>query len=283
MGILIEHFGGAFPLWLAPVQVAVLADQREVQRLCDRRSSQRCRTTDLRVEADLGAGQDRGQDPRCQLAKDRRILLIIGEKEADRRSVAFAPIRCGRRDSGNDDLHGVLSSDAEQEIATRGSALTATAKAVKPSAWKRQLAMSDKRIGALQCRSSLPLLSLGPIARSRGSLDIRVRIRLVSVPGRCAGLVGINSIGDVTPFLRIFATTSRSAFRRSGSSTTRKNRSGSFPPPKPCGWPAKPAWTLSKLPPPPARPFAGSWITANGAISSRRRKTSPGPVPRAAG
>jgi threonyl-tRNA synthetase len=31
IGVLIEHFAGAFPLWLSPVQVAVLSDQREVQ------------------------------------------------------------------------------------------------------------------------------------------------------------------------------------------------------------------------------------------------------------
>ena len=38
MGILIEHFAGAFPLWLAPEQVRVLTDQREVRRLRPARS-----------------------------------------------------------------------------------------------------------------------------------------------------------------------------------------------------------------------------------------------------
>ena len=33
MGILIEHFAGAFPLWLAPEQVRVLTGQREVCRI----------------------------------------------------------------------------------------------------------------------------------------------------------------------------------------------------------------------------------------------------------
>ena len=32
-GILIEHYAGAFPVWLAPVQAAILADYRQAERV----------------------------------------------------------------------------------------------------------------------------------------------------------------------------------------------------------------------------------------------------------
>ena len=42
IGILIEHFAGAFPLWLAPVQVAVLPLSTELRELRATRSSPPC-------------------------------------------------------------------------------------------------------------------------------------------------------------------------------------------------------------------------------------------------
>ncbi|MFN3535399.1 MAG: His/Gly/Thr/Pro-type tRNA ligase C-terminal domain-containing protein, partial [Desulfatiglandales bacterium] len=85
VAILIEHYGGAFPLWLAPVQVAVLtvADRHipyaeEVIKLLSEKG--------FRVQPDfrnekLGAKIREGEIQKIP------YLLVIGDKEVEGRSV----------------------------------------------------------------------------------------------------------------------------------------------------------------------------------------------------
>ncbi|UMY17266.1 threonine--tRNA ligase [Methylobacterium organophilum] len=86
-GILIEHFAGHFPLWLAPVQVVVAtitheADDyaREVVRTLERAG--------LRVEADLRNEKINYKVREHSLAKVP-VLLALGRREAEERTVSI--------------------------------------------------------------------------------------------------------------------------------------------------------------------------------------------------
>jgi threonyl-tRNA synthetase len=86
LGILIEHCGGAFPLWLAPVQVRVLTLTERTQAygraVCDR-----LRAAGLRAELD-DRNEKLGYKVReAQLAKIP-YMLVVGDKEAAADSVA---------------------------------------------------------------------------------------------------------------------------------------------------------------------------------------------------
>jgi threonyl-tRNA synthetase len=85
-GILIEHYAGHFPLWLAPVQAVVAtitsdADDyaRELQALAQRQG--------LRVETDLRNEKINYKVREHSLAKIP-VLLVVGKKEAAERSVS---------------------------------------------------------------------------------------------------------------------------------------------------------------------------------------------------
>ena len=80
IGILIEHYGGAFPFWLAPVQVRVLPvgeEHREAARRC-RRSSSR----GLPRRRRRALGDRRQADPRRELEKVPYVV-VWGDRESD--------------------------------------------------------------------------------------------------------------------------------------------------------------------------------------------------------
>jgi threonyl-tRNA synthetase len=86
-GILIEHYAGHFPLWLAPVQAVVAtitsdADSyaRELQALAQQQG--------LRVETDLRNEKINYKVREHSLAKIP-VLLVVGKKEAAERSVSI--------------------------------------------------------------------------------------------------------------------------------------------------------------------------------------------------
>jgi threonyl-tRNA synthetase len=87
MGILIEHFAGAFPLWLAPEQVRVLPISDKVahygQHVLARLLEQGFRATvDLRAEK-IGA--------KIRDAQLEKIpaMLVVGAKEAESEAVSY--------------------------------------------------------------------------------------------------------------------------------------------------------------------------------------------------
>src|SRR5208282_2144575 len=97
LGVLIEHYAGHFPLWLAPVQAVVAtitsdADDyaREVQALAQRRG--------LRVETDLRNEKINYKVREHSLAKIP-VLLVIGKKEAAERSVSIRRLGSDKQSS----------------------------------------------------------------------------------------------------------------------------------------------------------------------------------------
>jgi threonyl-tRNA synthetase len=86
IGILIEHFAGAFPLWLAPVQAVIIpiAD-RHIEPSEELASVLRGR--DLRVEVDTSAGR---MQNKIRLAQEQKVpyMLVLGDREIEARTAA---------------------------------------------------------------------------------------------------------------------------------------------------------------------------------------------------
>jgi threonyl-tRNA synthetase len=81
IGVLIEHYAGAFPTWLSPVQAAILTvtdrniphGEKVLKILTD---------ADVRVEADF-RNEKLGLKVREAQVKKIPFMLIIGDKECD--------------------------------------------------------------------------------------------------------------------------------------------------------------------------------------------------------
>ena len=86
IGILIEHFAGAFPAWLAPTQ-AVIIPIRENHNEYAIEVESRLKAQGMRVKADL---QDRNM--RSKIKAHRRMnipwLLIVGQRDIENRTVS---------------------------------------------------------------------------------------------------------------------------------------------------------------------------------------------------
>lgn len=86
IGILIEHYAGAFPLWLAPVQVKVLPiSERHAAFAGD--IAQAMRDRDIRVEVD-DRNEKIGYKIREAQLEKVPYMLVVGDKEAETRSVS---------------------------------------------------------------------------------------------------------------------------------------------------------------------------------------------------
>src|SRR5687768_1011751 len=81
IGVLIEHFAGAFPLWLSPVQVAVLTVSEKTNEYATK-VTQQLKDAGLRVE--LNDGNEKiGAKIRASLMAKIPYLLTVGEKEIE--------------------------------------------------------------------------------------------------------------------------------------------------------------------------------------------------------
>jgi len=87
IGILIEHFAGAFPLWLAPVQVRVLPISDKTETYA-RSVLARLQSAGFRAEADLRPEKIGHKIREAQLEKIP-YMLVVGEKEAAAGTVAL--------------------------------------------------------------------------------------------------------------------------------------------------------------------------------------------------
>ncbi len=85
LGILLEHTGGHFPLWLAPVQVAVIPVSEKTEPWA-REVYDACLRAGLRAEADL-RNEKLGYKIREAQLQRIPVLAIVGEREAAERTV----------------------------------------------------------------------------------------------------------------------------------------------------------------------------------------------------
>jgi len=86
IGILIEHFAGSFPVWLAPEQVRILPVNDRNYAWADEVASQ-LRAADIRVEVDHSHGKLGAMIRDAQLAKVP-YALVIGDKEQEAKGVS---------------------------------------------------------------------------------------------------------------------------------------------------------------------------------------------------
>jgi threonyl-tRNA synthetase len=87
MGVIIEHFAGAFPVWLAPVQAVIVPISDEKHGEYGREVAERLKAAGLRVELDTSKDRMQMKIRRAQLQKVP-YMLIIGDKERAADSVA---------------------------------------------------------------------------------------------------------------------------------------------------------------------------------------------------
>ena len=87
LGILIENYGGAFPLWLAPVQVVVATITSDASEFAEQAAA-RLRAAGLRVETDLRNEKINYKVREHSLAKTP-VIAVVGRKEAETGQVAL--------------------------------------------------------------------------------------------------------------------------------------------------------------------------------------------------
>ena len=85
-GVLIEHYAGAFPMWLAPVQVAVLPITDRVNDYAEELARD-LRSSGFRVEANLRSEKIGAKIRDAQLQKVP-FMLVLGDREMEQRTVA---------------------------------------------------------------------------------------------------------------------------------------------------------------------------------------------------
>ena len=114
IGVLTEHYAGAFPMWLAPVQATIVpvADRHldyadTVQR--------RLRDAGLRVEVDR-SGETVGEKIRRAITAKHPVVLVVGDKDVEATTVGV------RRYGEDSERRGVPLDEAVAELteAARG-------------------------------------------------------------------------------------------------------------------------------------------------------------------
>ena len=112
MAVLTEHFAGAFPLWLSPVQVAVLSISEKFNDYAGEVVAA-LKEAGLRVEANL-SGEKIGAKIRAATLDKVPYMLVLGEKEQQSRLVAVRHRTAG--DQGQAPL-GEFVQRVKQEVA----------------------------------------------------------------------------------------------------------------------------------------------------------------------
>lgn len=86
MGILIEHYGGAFPVWLSPVQVKIIPIAKRHQKYAQE-VAEKLEKEDLRVEVSDHKGTMEAKIRDGELEKIP-FMLVVGDKEIKTKTVA---------------------------------------------------------------------------------------------------------------------------------------------------------------------------------------------------
>lgn len=112
IGFLIEHFGGAFPLWLSPVQVAVLP-------VSDKHSDYAHKlVADLEtagIRAELSDGDSLGKRVRAAKIQKVPYLIVVGDEEVSSNTATLE----GREGKVGTFSMGEISTRLQKEISAR--------------------------------------------------------------------------------------------------------------------------------------------------------------------
>ena len=108
-GVLIEHYAGAFPLWLAPVQVSVLPITDRVNDYAEQVAAE-LRRSGLRVQTNLRSEKIGAKIRDAQVQKVP-FMLVLGDREMEQGNIAV-------RERTKGDI-GVMSTSDFVEMARR--------------------------------------------------------------------------------------------------------------------------------------------------------------------
>ena len=108
IGILIEHYAGAFPAWLAPTQAVILNITDKQAEYCSK-IAESLENQGFRVETDL-RNEKITYKIRSHALRKIPYLLVVGDREVEAHAVAV-------RKRGNEDL-GAMAVDAFAERLT---------------------------------------------------------------------------------------------------------------------------------------------------------------------
>ncbi|MDH3517783.1 MAG: threonine--tRNA ligase [Acidimicrobiia bacterium] len=115
-GVLLEHYAGAFPLWMAPIQAAVIP-------VADRHAdyagevSEQMRSAGLRVEVDL-SDETVGEKIRRALTHKVPAVMVVGDRDVENRTVGL------RRYGDESERRGVPLQEAVSDLVDEGEAPT---------------------------------------------------------------------------------------------------------------------------------------------------------------
>ena len=107
LGVLIEHYAGAFPVWLSPAQVKLVAVSEKHIEYCEHLAKE-FRDSDIRVEVD-SSNETVGNKIRKAVAEKVPYMLVIGDKEAGSENLMV-------RDRGSDQTRGVGKKEFIDEV-----------------------------------------------------------------------------------------------------------------------------------------------------------------------
>ena len=127
IGILLEHYAGHLPLWLAPVQIVVCTITQEGDEYAMEFVAE-ARKQGLRVEADLRNEKISYKVREHSLAKVP-VLIAVGKKEAAERTLSI------RR----------LGSNEQRSLGVEEALAELTAEATPPDIRRRELEAPDVR------------------------------------------------------------------------------------------------------------------------------------------
>ena len=114
IGILTEHFAGAFPTWLAPVQVKLLAISEKHIAYVEE-AAKKLRTAGVRVETDTRNEKIGYKIREAQLEKVP-YMLVAGDKEAETGSVSVRARAEGDKGSmGIDDFIAMITKEIAEK------------------------------------------------------------------------------------------------------------------------------------------------------------------------
>jgi threonyl-tRNA synthetase len=110
MGILIEHYAGAFPVWLAPVQAKILSVGEAHADFCKKLGDE-FKQAGIRVEIDA-ADETLGNKIRKAAGEKVPYVLVVGDKEMQSDMLAV-------RDRGSKNAREISKTDFIAEVCVK--------------------------------------------------------------------------------------------------------------------------------------------------------------------
>ena len=180
---LTEHFGGAFPVWLAPEQVRVIPVMPEM-------ADYACEVNALLVEQGFRSDTDTGDGRlpakvRSAVTRKVPLIIVVGPREAEQRSVTVRD-RSGRETPMALDAFVEHARELVRTRSLEGAGISCPPRVRRQRA---RAAVPGARLGRHAPRQPLCLIS--PERLARGGTALRAEAssaggsRGVAPPGRC--------------------------------------------------------------------------------------------------